>query len=157
MVNEKFRDIPGYEGYKAGNMGHIKGKDGNIRKTTINNRGYEVLTVFVNHKKKKVTVHRLIAMAWCDGYEDGYDVDHINYDRTDNRAKNLRWISHKDNIKHSADRMRVPRNAKTGATGEKYITYEKNRYRVRIRRYNTYYNKTFGTIEEAIRYRNEVA
>lgn len=49
-----------------------------------------------------VPVHKYVAHGWVTGWFDGAEVDHINYDRTDYRAENLRWVTHLDNIKHSS-------------------------------------------------------
>lgn len=50
-----------------------------------------------------VPVHLYVAHGWVDGYEDGKEVDHIDYDRCNYHADNLRWVSHKDNVRHSVD------------------------------------------------------
>lgn len=49
-----------------------------------------------------IPVHLYVAYAWVSGYFDGAEVDHINYDRGDYSSDNLRWVTHKDNIKHSS-------------------------------------------------------
>ena len=48
-----------------------------------------------------IPVHLYVATAWVPGYFDGAEVDHIDYDRTNYSANNLRWVSHIDNIQHS--------------------------------------------------------
>lgn len=48
-----------------------------------------------------VPVHRYVAVAWVDGWFEGAEVDHIDYNRMNYHADNLRWVSHGDNIKHS--------------------------------------------------------
>lgn len=52
-------------------------------------------------KKKRMSVHRLVAKAFCDGYFDGAYVNHKNGIRTDNRAENLEWCTHAENNLHS--------------------------------------------------------
>lgn len=54
------------------------------------------------------TVHRLVAMAFpdiCGVLKEGYQVDHINGVRDDNRVENLRCISAYDNC-HSAEQRK---------------------------------------------------
>ena len=50
-------------------------------------------------------VHRLVASVWVEGYFEGAEVNHIDYNRANNRADNLEWISHRDNLIHSAENM----------------------------------------------------
>lgn len=49
-----------------------------------------------------VPVHLYVATAWVDGWFDGAEVDHIDYDRSNYNADNLRWVSHLDNVHHSS-------------------------------------------------------
>lgn len=51
--------------------------------------------------KARHSVHRLVAYEFCEGFEDGYVVNHRNGDRTDNRAENLEWITHGENNAHA--------------------------------------------------------
>ena len=61
------------------------------------------LTVsFKNHIRKMV--HRLVAETWLeqppqDGQE--YEIDHIDNNRQNNKAENLRWVTHKENLDKS--------------------------------------------------------
>lgn len=58
-------------------------------------------------------VHRLVAMAWVEGRtaKKNY-VDHINSDRKDNSASNLRWVTKKANNKTKHARKAKSANAK---------------------------------------------
>lgn len=51
--------------------------------------------------RKKANVHRLIADAFVAGYMPGLVVNHIDGDKTNNRAGNLEWVSHSENHLHS--------------------------------------------------------
>lgn len=50
-----------------------------------------------------VSVHRYVAHAWVNGYFKGAEVNHKDFDRTNNNAENLEWVSHSDNIQYSVD------------------------------------------------------
>lgn len=64
--------------------------------TAKNNAGYFI----VNVEGKTRTVHSLVAEAFLGPRPYGYDIDHINGTKTDNRACNLRYVTHEDNMKH---------------------------------------------------------
>ena len=50
--------------------------------------------------KESFLVHRLVAMAFVEGYQDGYDVNHKDENKQNNRADNLEWVKHVDNINY---------------------------------------------------------
>ncbi len=45
------------------------------------------------------TVHSLIAEAFLGPRPEGYDIDHISGDKTDNRPCNLEYVTHKENMR----------------------------------------------------------
>ena len=49
-----------------------------------------------------IPIHLYVAHGWVDGYFDGAEVNHIDYDRTNYDYKNLEWVTHKDNVEHSS-------------------------------------------------------
>lgn len=55
----------------------------------------------VQIKGQRISVHRLVALAFVSGYQEGLVVDHINGDKTDNRAVNLQWLTSGENARKS--------------------------------------------------------
>lgn len=53
-----------------------------------------------------VRVPRAVALAFIPNPSGLTDVDHINNDKTDNRAENLQWLTHEDNMKKMAKQRR---------------------------------------------------
>lgn len=49
-----------------------------------------------------IPVHLYVAYGWVDGYFEGAEVNHIDYNRTNNSASNLEWVTHQENVKHSS-------------------------------------------------------
>lgn len=43
-------------------------------------------------------IHRLVAIAFVPNPDNLHEVDHIDGNKHNNDAMNLRWVSHKDNI-----------------------------------------------------------
>lgn len=119
-MEEKWKDIPGYEKlYQASTLGRIRTCEGKTtssarfshrvwkqrilkQKCTKNLKGRKDCRVelWKDGKHKTFLVSRLIALTWCDGYKEGFTVNHINGDCLDNSANNLEWLSRGDNIRH---------------------------------------------------------
>lgn len=62
----------------------------------VNNKGY----LQSAHKGKTIYFHRLIMKA-----KKGQMIDHINRKTTDNREKNLRYVTHRQNVYNSGPRQ----------------------------------------------------
>ena len=58
---------------------------------------------------KCVKVHHAVLEAWGFPRPKGYECDHINGNKTDNRLVNLEWVTHDENV-----RRRWINNAKKG-------------------------------------------
>lgn len=109
---EVWKAIDSFDRYEVSNLGRVRNLGGSV--VAAGNLGgvrtvpARLLKPFIASKtgymqvllpdRRKHSVHRLVARAFCSGYADGLVVDHINNDRSDNRAENLRWLSTSENI-----------------------------------------------------------
>lgn len=89
--------------YYVTDTGKVINSNGHIMKSYVVNSGYEVIRLVNNH----FSIHRLVAEYFCDGYKPYLVVDHINNDRLDNRASNLRWVTAKENYDDMVKRGRL--------------------------------------------------
>ena len=46
-------------------------------------------------------MHRLIALTFVDGFQDGFQVNHINGIKADFRPENLEWVPLEENVRHA--------------------------------------------------------
>lgn len=95
------RKIPGYDGYYADNLGNIYNARCHRLAVHPHPEGYVRLRVQQGTKSKNVLVHRLVALAFHGYPQDRCVVQHINGDKTDNRAENLKWGTHAENMEDS--------------------------------------------------------
>lgn len=50
-----------------------------------------------------IPVHLYVAYGWVDGYFDGAEVNHKDFDRMNFKASNLEWVTHKQNIEYTIE------------------------------------------------------
>jgi len=91
----QFRDY----NYEASLEGEIRNKTtGKILKQRQKKEGYLIIDIKIDKcVNKTFIVHRIIAEVFLGKKERGWEVDHINKIRNDNRAKNLRWLDKSEN------------------------------------------------------------
>jgi len=110
---EIWKDVPGYEGYyKVSNLGRVRSldrtitlSDGRVRQIkeksigAIRDNGYRYVSLSKDNTSKPTTVAQVVAIAFLNHKPDGHTlvVDHINGDRTDDRACNLRIVTNREN------------------------------------------------------------
>ena len=109
-MEEIWKDIKGYEGlYQASSLGKIRSLDriittkkgkifykGRILRDSLGTNGYKHVVLSKNGDRNTKYIHNLVASTFLDVI-DGYNVDHINSIKTDNRLENLRYITHFEN------------------------------------------------------------
>lgn len=117
MSNEAWKRIPGYGDYEASSLGRVrsisriiikKNRWGTTRSykhvgrvlrfSSVNNSGY--LGCMLGRKKSQM-VHRAVALAFHGKPSVKMAVNHKNGNKVDNRAKNLEWVSYRENLIHS--------------------------------------------------------
>lgn len=89
------RDVPC--GARDGSR-HTRRKRGRILGMNLSPLGY----YRVNINRKVLHVHTLVAKAFIGDHRSaGMTVNHIDLDKTNNRADNLEWVSSADNVRHA--------------------------------------------------------
>lgn len=79
---------------------HLKGK---ILKQIVAPNGYVQVALSINGKPRTARVHEIVARAFpeiCGEWFDGCEVDHIDADKTNNIATNLRVVTHTMNMRN---------------------------------------------------------
>ena len=77
---EEYRTINGFDNYEISNTGKVKPKSSPTEGFyyTCINHGYEIVSLYIDGKRFKKHVHRLLAEAFLEGYEKRFIVKHID-------------------------------------------------------------------------------
>lgn len=124
MLNniENFRAINGYDNYEISNHGRVRNVNSRyILKNSISGKGYKMVGLTLNGKRKTKSIHRLIAEAFIDNPNNYKCIDHIDRNKLNNELTNLRWATYKMNNCNRTSR---------GSINFAGVSYEKkyNRY-----------------------------
>ena len=123
-MEEIWKDIKGYEGkYQVSSFGRVRSLDhiarrerdghrndipvkGRLLEPRTKRKGYQ--QVRLSHKDFQV--HRLVAEAFIPNPQNLPQVNHIDEDKTNNRADNLEWCNNKQNSDHGTRNERISKS-----------------------------------------------
>ena len=135
METEKWIDVNEWIGYyQISNFGNVRSLDrtifnkgngaickqkGRLLKPNNTKFGYSYVGFFKSGEKnaKSIYIHKLVATHFCDGYELGLEVNHIDGIRNNNHYKNLEWVTRSENIRDSYKRN-GSRNGELGSNSK---------------------------------------
>lgn len=102
------KDIEGFDNYEVSTEGQVRNKKtGLILKGYCGTWGYLRVNLYTNGKATSKLIHRLVAEAFVPNPDNKSDVNHINEIKTDNRVKNLEWMTSKENNSYGTRIERV--------------------------------------------------
>lgn len=155
MDNEIWKPIKGYEGlYEVSNYGRVRNVPRVIKKElrvmTIKPRmisqyiskiGYPAVTLCKNKQSRCNFIHRIIAEAFIPNPENKPCIDHINAIKTDNRLKNLRWVTRKENSNNPITLKRLIESSKRPERIKKMLETKRKNNSYSAPRYVYQFNK----------------
>ena len=105
---EHWKQIAGYEGvYSVSNLGKVRRdthrsgrRAGHLVWPIATSHGYDQVGLCVNGRSKRWKLHQLVAEAFLGPCPDGYQINHKDGNKSNNRADNLEYVTPSENIKH---------------------------------------------------------
>lgn len=123
--------------WEVSNLGRVK-CNGKIVEPYLHNNNYLGIGSFY--------IHRAVAELFIPNPEHKPCIDHINTDRHDNRAKNLRWVTYKENSNNP-----LTRKHNSEAQRGKVCTAESKRKNSEAHKGRTHTEETKRKISEAFK------
>jgi hypothetical protein len=114
---EEWKFVIGYEGmYEVSDLGNVRSlnrkiygrgrkkkqmRHGHIMKQKTDKYGYLCVQLMKDCKRKHITVHRLVAIAFIANPKNKPQINHIDCNKKNNSVGNLEWNTAKENVAHS--------------------------------------------------------
>lgn len=100
------KSLTGYPNYLITKCGKIYNS---YRKRFLNpmehENGYMFVGLSDGKKRTTFSVHRLVAILFLENPHNYPDVNHIDFDKTNNNIDNLEWITRSENMKHNFQKI----------------------------------------------------
>jgi len=130
-MEEIWKDIECYSGYKISNLGRVKSyrKDTNgylmsPAKTAL---GYYQVELQTGGKYKGKTIHRLVAQAFIPNPNNYPQINHKDEDKSNNKVDNLEWCTQLYNNRYGHHGEKISK-ATLNHKGDKIIAYDANNH-----------------------------
>ena len=117
-MKEVWQPVPGYEGlYEVSDQGRVRSLDrsferktgprpatirlkGRMLKPGLASNGYLTVSLWAKNKGRSHCIHVLVMNAFvCDSA--GFDINHIDGDKNNNRLENLEICTRSENMRHA--------------------------------------------------------
>ena len=103
---EEWRTVTRFPAYEVSNLGRVRRGERILTATRKTGRPgfapYLVVKLCIHGRPRQVRLNRLVASVWLLPPPRGRrQVDHVNTDTMDNRARNLEWVSQGENQRRS--------------------------------------------------------
>jgi len=103
----------------------INKKTNYIKKTFISNSGYERVSLWINGKNKKFSIHRLVAIKYLENPNNYKYINHKDGNKLNNNVENLEWCTVQENTKHAYENNLIkPKTTKV-------VQYSKNMEKIK--------------------------
>ncbi len=93
--------------YEASSLGRVRSMPkGFVLKGSPNKRGYLRINIYYGGGRSNWNIHRIVALAFLGPIPDGMQVNHKDFNKTNNAVSNLEYVSSAENVAHAKKNMR---------------------------------------------------
>lgn len=152
--------IPEHQGYEITEEGNVwTNFYQKWLKLTIEKFGYVRVSLQVNGRSKKMSVHRLVAKTFIPNPDNLPQVNHMDGDKQNNHVSNLEWCSGEHNIRHAYKLGLIPNNSGTknnqSLLNDEQVLYIREVYKFRSKDFSgealgKQFNVSPGTIRDIV-------
>lgn len=99
-MREVWKSVPGFPGYEVSDRGRVRSfRVPRILRAEVNGRGHASVWLMNSGLPKRQSVHRLVLLAFRGPAPAGHEGCHGDGDLKNNRLDNLRWDTHRNNMR----------------------------------------------------------
>jgi hypothetical protein len=103
-MSAEWKSIEPHKAYSVSSDGQVRNdRTQRVLNPPVMKNGYRSACLSIDGVKKFVNVHRLVAMAFVEGFSSGLHVNHIDGDKLNNDRSNLEWCTQSANNAHARD------------------------------------------------------
>jgi hypothetical protein len=147
----EWKSIEINDNYEISNHGEVRNKKTKrILKTCLDNQNYKF--VGLGSKIRHQKIHNLVAYAFIGKRPEGFVIDHIDRNKSNNCSYNLRYVTQQQNLWNRETKQINERKIFDKKMNKEYIYYVVT-YSIAL---NTPHNKSFNTLEKAEEYLEEL-
>lgn len=97
----RYKTVTSYPNYEVSDEGDVRNKKtSRILQPQYLTKGYLGVRLYNNGNGKTLKLHRLVALAFVDGYFEGAQVNHKDGNKANNHYSNLEWCTNQENHLH---------------------------------------------------------
>lgn len=106
-VHEEWKPVVGYEGfYEVSSLGRVRSTSvsrGRVLRPHRTGKGYHGVSLWHQNRAKHAKIAHLVAAAFIGPRPSGYQVNHIDGNKVNNRVANLEYVTGQENCRHARE------------------------------------------------------
>lgn len=131
LTIEKWEVVEGFPNYSVSNLGRVRNDTTNRIVNGSSDGGGYIRVKIKNEKGESVNVgiHRMVAKAFVPNPQNKSEVDHIDADKSNNVASNLKWCTRKENMRNPITKERHAEQLRKINSDQEVLLKRKNSIR----------------------------